>query len=154
MKKALVAVIVAALIGATGFLAVGQDENVPTSAPFFFFGSRLHTDASFYVQGGIKMDTFDCTVGIGFNNSVWLGAHGYFLTGGDLSASVFAGGELHVDNSGPAMVLDPAFSIGVAVNEGPILFIIDALIVPVSEGEPVNSVVALSFNFGWTVGGE
>jgi len=145
-------IIVSALVSLPGN---AQEATETDPAAFFFFGPRLHTDMAFYLQGGFKTDIMDATVGIGFNDSVWLGAHGYFLdTGGeDLDASVFAGVELHIDQSTDTMMLNPAFSIGFAVNAGPLLVILDALIVPVAEGQPVATVVALSFNFGFPFGG-
>lgn len=134
-----------------GFTTRDTFEQVDNPGPFFFFGPRLYTDATFYVQGGFKTDNFDATVAIGFNDSVRIGAHGYFLEGEGISAAVFAGVELHIDNSGPVMTMNPAFSIGVAINEGPMLFIIDALLGPAVQGDPVTAVVAMSLNFGWSL---
>jgi len=142
-----------ALVAVLSVVGLAQDMDSQTEAgPLLFFGGRLHTDAAFYVQGGVQFGAFDATVGIGWNDSVWVGAHGHFLdVAGELSASVFSGVEFHIDNSGDVMRFDPAFAVGVSIDEGPLLFILDALIVPAFDGEPVQTVVALSFNFGWRV---
>jgi len=146
--------LVCLLVVGLAFVGFAEDSApAPSEGPLLFFGGRLHTDASFYVQGGVQFGAIDATVGIGWNDSAWVGVHGHFLdVAGELSASVFSGVEFHIDNSGEVMHFAPAFAIGVAIDEGPMLFILDALIVPSASGEPVTAVVALSFNFGWRVG--
>lgn len=157
---AILAMVVLCILGACGIDATAQEVvDVPAveasavaevdDGPMVFFGARMHTDAAFYAQLGIKTDEWDATVGIGFNDSVWIGAHKYVFGGDGLAASIFAGIEMHIVDEDDGMTMDPAMVIGGAINEGPILFIVEALIVPVAEGEPVQTVFAMSVNFGW-----
>jgi len=139
------------LIAAIGYVSFA-DDAAPATTPddpgyMLIYGGRLQSDMLFYGQFGVKTDTYDATLGIGWNNSIWIGGHTYFFAGDGIAA--FSGLELHIEypESG-TLLLRPALPLGFAVQHEKMVWIVEALILPAIEGEPVTAILALSFLFG------
>lgn len=123
--------------------------TVPADDPGYMliYGGRLQSDMLFYGQFGVKAKNFDATLGIGWNNSIWIGGHTYFFSGDGIAA--FSGLELHIEYpSGGTIELHPALPLGFAVQHEKMVWIVEALILPSVAGEPVTAIFALSFLFG------
>jgi len=135
-------------------LSVGvnaADDSTPAPADdpgyMLIYGGRLQSDMLFYGQFGIKADTYDVTLGLGWNNSIWVGGHTYFFAGDGIAA--FSGLELHIEYpAGETIELHPALPLGFAVEHDKLVWIVEALILPSLAGQPVTAIFALSFLFG------
>lgn len=138
-----------ALVVMLGVLIVRGDE-VPAAEDatlMVVYGGRLQSDMLFYGQFGVKTQTWDATIGIGWNNSVWLGGHAYFFEGGGIAA--FSGLEMHILYPPEGTIeFHPALPLGFAIQHEKVVFIVEALVLPALDGEPVNAILAISFLFG------
>jgi len=124
-------------------IALAEEELQTTSV---IFGGRLQSDTLFYLQAGVFVDTWDVMASLGLNNSIWLGAHKYINPSG--SVMVFTGVELHVEYPADSTIkFEPALPIGFAISTGEAVFVIESLILPSLEGDPVKVTFAVSFLF-------
>lgn len=144
MKKGLIVFI--CLILFVWVMAFTQDAATDNPGFSVVYGGRLQSDQLFYAQLGVKSDTADVMLGIGWNNSIWLGGHAYFFSGDGIAA--FSGIELHIEYpTNGTIELHPALPLGFAVTQGKAAWIVEALILPSPEGEQIQSIFALSFLF-------
>jgi opacity protein-like surface antigen len=146
MKKVLVTVLLLLLLAV---VAYPQDEAVQEqtySNVNVVYGFRMQSDMTFYVEAGALLDEADIIAGIGWNNAIWLGAHKYFYSNNEFTA--FSGIELHIlyPKNG-ALELHPALPIGFGLVTGNALFIVESLIYPNFEGEPIVVKFGISFLF-------
>jgi len=139
--------LIAVIVGCAVFAEDATTTPADGPAYMLIYGGRLQSDMLFYGQFGVKTDTYDATLGIGWNNSIWIGGHTYFFAGDGIAA--FSGLELHIEypESG-TLLLRPALPFGFAVQHEKMVWIVEALILPAIEGEPVTAILALSFLFG------
>jgi len=141
-------VLLAWVIGAVIFsaqLVVAQESMAPqTAAVNLTYGLRLQSDMLFYATIGAIAERADAGIGIGLNDSVWLGAHAYFYENEGLAA--FTGLELHITYPPrETITLKPSLPIGFAITKGRTITTVAAVITPALAGEPINSVFAVSF---------
>jgi len=138
------------MVGVVGFIAHGQEVTPAADTDpgyMLIYGGRLQSDMLFYCQFGVKAQNFDATLGIGWNNSIWIGGHTYFFSGDGIAA--FSGLELHIQYPADGTIeLHPALPFGFAVEHEKLVWIVEALILPSLSGEPVSAIFALSFLFG------
>jgi len=152
-RKLLFVVLVASFLSIFGaVLAQAQtdtatDQTTDDPGYMLIYGGRLQSDMLFYGQFGVKARNFDATIGLGWNNSIWIGGHTYFFSGEGIAA--FSGLELHIEYpTGGTIELHPALPLGFAVEHEKMVWIVEALILPSLEGTPVTAIFALSFLFG------
>ena len=149
MKKLLSGIILIGLLIVFCLFGFGQEialdkETQPTST--LVFGSRLQSNMAFYLQAGVMMGSFDFMAGLGWNNSIWLGAHKYFYSTEEFAA--FSGIELHIRYPEEETIeFHPCLPIGFAVTADQATFIIQTLIYPSLEGEPITALFGISFLF-------
>lgn len=145
MKRALTLILfVAIFVTAAIAPVIGQEETVAEAA--IVYGFRMESDMLFYIEAGVLMSQADLVAGIGWNNNIWLGAHKYFYSDGELAA--FSGIELHITYpAGETIEFHPALPIGFAITSELTTFVVEALIFPALAGEPVNVKFAVSFLF-------
>lgn len=157
MKRRLILFLVAAIAFVPVF-ALGQDAAQDAAQPNVQIvgGFRLHHDMLFYLQGGVIADGADVMIDVGMNNSVWFGAHKFLYTNDEETISAYSGLELHIlYPSGETIEFHPALPFGVAANTGMGTFLVEMLILPSQEGQPVDLGFALSFLFPiWSVEGK
>jgi len=161
MKKALTLILfVAFFVTAAIAPVIGQEETATPSIPIaptieqeetpmqsaVVYGFRMESDMLFYIEAGFLMEKADFVAGIGWNNSIWLGAHKYFYSNEELAA--FSGIELHIAYpKNETIEFHPALPMGFAITTDLTTFVVEALIFPALVGEPVNVKFAVSFLF-------
>jgi hypothetical protein len=136
--------VLAVLMGAAvafGQAAPASDAQTSVSV---VYGLRLQSDMLFYATVGVLTQRADAGIGIGLNNSVWVGMHTYFYQDEGLAA--FTGLELHVIYpERDTITLKPSFPIGFALTHAQTVTTIATLITPALEGEPVGATFEVSF---------
>ena len=127
----------------TPTLAFAQEAEPDLSV---VFGGRLQSDQLFYMQGGFIVDSWEGLAGLGLNNSLWLGGHKYIAATDEIA--VFSGVELHITYpKNDTVTFKPALPLGFAFNDNGAVFVVESLILPALDGEPIQALFAISFLF-------
>jgi len=108
------------------------------------YGFRLQSDQLFYISVGAKAEGADAAIGLGWNNTVWLGFHKYFYSNAGLA--VLTGLEIHVVYpAGGTIEFHPALPLGFAITQGKTILFVESLIQPSLAGQQVRSTFAVQF---------
>ena len=146
MKRVVSLLLVAMVLAFVTGTVVAQEQATTEPSATVVYGGRLQSDMLFYAQIGVRGENAEGMLGIGWNNSIWLGGHAYFMATEGVAA--FSGLELHIlYPSGGTIELHPALPLGFAIQHEKTAFIVEALILPAPDGEQVKSIFALSFLF-------
>ncbi len=137
--------IVAVTLVCVAFAGFAKQEET-ASAYSFALGGRLQSDQTFYVQGGFIAPNFDAVIGVGWNDSTWIGVHGYVLPGPTGSGFIGLEGHLGKNDAG-ALAITPAFAFGFAMKIAEGAAVIEGLILPVPEGHGIETILSVSFMF-------
>jgi len=108
------------------------------------YGFRLQSDQLFYVSIGAKSEGADAAIGLGWNNTVWLGFHKYFYSNEGLA--VLTGLEIHVVYPpGGTVEFHPALPLGFAITQDKTILFVESLIQPSLTGQQIGSTFAVQF---------
>lgn len=129
-------------------VALPQEESESSSLEdaHLIYGFRIQSNMYVYVLGGVQFDDADLMIGVGLNDSYWIGLHKYFYEGGNLGA--FAGLEAIIENPPhETLSLDPCLNLGFSVNADVGTFLVETLVIPSLEGEPVKAWIGVGLYF-------
>jgi len=143
--KYLIVIIAIILIVPFSDIVFAQEERQEAEKDVsLIFGFRLQSDQLFYVSVGAKTKGADAGIGLGWNNTVWLGFHKYFHQ--NESLAVLTGLEIHVVYpAGGTIEFHPALPLGFVITQGQTILFVESLIQPAGTGQQITSTFAVQF---------
>jgi len=149
MKRGYLVAVVAVCVLTIGALSV-PSLSVQSASLTFAGGIRMQSDMYLYAQGAIVAPGLgDVSVGVGLNDGLWLGVHGFVYPADLISGFIGAEFQPIRDETG-VIAFSPALAAGFAVTPPGSYIVLEALILPVPVAHEVRVLFGVSamFTFG------